>query len=422
MEFLIEPSRMSGDALIPSSKSHTIRALFLAAMAKGRSTIFNPLDSADGRSALAAVKALGAGVEVEPDRWIIDGLDGFISNPEPTIYMGNSGTSTRFVLGSVALGAREVTITGDESTSSRPMGPLLTALENLGAKTKSRKGKLPATVSGPILGGETEVDGKTSQYLSSLLVSLPLAQSDSVLIVENLNEKPYVDMTLSWLDFLGVDYGREGYSRFTIRGGQKYRSFERMIPGDFSSATFFACLGAIPGNEVFLRGLDMNDPQGDKAILGYLEKMGASVNIGDDGITVKGDSLAGVTLDLNATPDALPAMAALACLADGTTHLTNVPQARIKETDRIAVMAKELGAMGALCEERTDGLVIHGGARITGARVDGHGDHRVVMALSVLASKADGRTIIETAESVDVTFPNFAELFRSCGGVLSASE
>ena len=417
MKFIINPSSFQGSVTTPASKSHTIRAVFFAALASGRSVILNPLDSADGRSALCAVAALGADVEHSPGKWIIDGTGGRICAPAAPVDVGNSGTTANFILSMAALGMAPVYITGDTQTRSRPVAPLLEALGNLGARISSTGGKLPARVEGPIDGGETQLDGSTSQYLSSLLIHLPLAPRDSRINVPFLNEKPYAEMTLKWLDEMGVRYVRQDFSSFEIIGRQEYCPFTRLVPGDFSSATFFAAMGAIPGSSVTIRGLDFGDTQGDKAVFDYLEAMGAKVVKGMDFVTVSGDQLHGATLDLNATPDALPAIAALAALADGITQITNVPQARIKETDRIAVMAQELGRMGVDIQERPDGLVIRGG-KIKAAQVDSHGDHRVVMSLAIAASAADGPVTIGSAEAVDITFPNFAQLYQECGGKL----
>jgi 3-phosphoshikimate 1-carboxyvinyltransferase len=418
MKYVVESSTIKGEALIPASKSHTIRSLFFAALAEGESTITNPLDSDDARSALVAVTAMGARAEVKQSEWRVWGHGGDVKAPADPVDVGNSGTTARFALSMASLGKFTVSITGDEQTRSRPMGALLDALVNLGAQTSGTNGKLPAKVRGPLLGGTTSVDGTSSQYLSSLLIHTPYAEKDTVITLSHLNEKPYAEMTLRWLDKFGIAYKRHGYERFEIKGGQRYKPFKEQIPGDFSSAAFFACLGAMPGNEVSLLGLDMDDSQGDKAIFEYLERMGADVSIGKARITVKGAELKGVKLDLNATPDALPAMAALAALAEGTTVLGNVPQARIKETDRIAVMAKELTKMGIKCEETPDSLIVQGG-KPKGAKVTSHGDHRVVMSLAILGTRAEGVTQIDRAEAVGVTFPNFAELFGNCGGKLS---
>lgn len=423
MRFRVKPSSIRGTTLIPASKSHTIRAVFIAALSDGACVIKNPLESADGRSALSTVEAMGACVKIVDGDWHITGHGGKIVAPSVPVDVGNSGTSARFSLSFASLCESSITITGDEQTRSRPMGPLLDALANLGVKTTSANQKLPATIKGPIAGGETFVNGKTSQYLSSLLIHAPLAKKDCVLKLASLNEKPYVEMTLAWLDRMGIDYERDEFSMFKVQGNQKYSAFEATVPGDFSSATFFACMGAIPGNSVTMQGLDMSDTQGDKAIFGYLKAMGAKVDINNETmeITVTGDVLKGVKLDLNATPDALPAMSALAALADGVTELGNVPQARIKETDRIAVMAEELGKMGVRCEEKPDALLVHG-CKPKGALVSGHGDHRVVMSLALLGSASEGVTEIETAEAVNITFPTFAKDFMACGGDIEVAE
>ena len=283
MKLIVKPSCCKGDALIPASKSHTIRALFFAALADGRSHILNPLDSSDGRSALKAVQAMGAKVEIKDGEWIVSGFGGKPKPVTDTIDVGNSGTTARFIISMAALCSTQITIIGDASTSSRPMGPLLDALTNLGASTESTDGKLPVKVCGPIKGGETSVDGTTSQYLSSLLAHAPSAIGDTVITCDHLNEKPYVDMTALWLDKLGVEYKRDGYKKFEVTGGQSYPAFTEKVAGDFSSAAFFACLGAITGNAITLTGLDMEDSQGDKAIFSYLEKMGAKIAYKQEG-------------------------------------------------------------------------------------------------------------------------------------------
>ncbi|MDH5638994.1 MAG: 3-phosphoshikimate 1-carboxyvinyltransferase, partial [Nitrospinota bacterium] len=309
MKFIVSQSPLNGAITTPASKSHTIRAIFIAALAEGRSVILNPLDSADGRSALCAVAGMGADVDMAPEKWTIDGVGGHIHAPACPVDVGNSGTTANFALSMAALGMAPIYLTGDAQTLARPVAPLLNVLSSFGARVSSNEGRLPARVEGPIDGGAAKVDGSTSQYLSSLLIHLPLAPRDSELTVPFLNEKPYADMTLRWLEEMGIEYEREGYELFRIRGRQSYSCFTRKVPGDFSSATFFACMGAMPGNSVSIRGLDFDDSQGDKAVFKYLEAMGATVTHGMEDVTVTGGELKGATLDLNATPDALPAIA-----------------------------------------------------------------------------------------------------------------
>jgi 3-phosphoshikimate 1-carboxyvinyltransferase len=238
-----------------------------------------------------------------------------------------------------------------------------------------------------------------------------------------LEEKPYVEMTLDWLTRLGIEVEHaDDLATFRIPGRQAYRAFERRIPADFSSATFFLCAGAIDNNDVTVRGLDITDTQGDKAVLDYLREMGAQVSIlPDGGIRVRGGQLKGCRLDLNATPDALPMMAVLACFAEGTTTLCNVAHARIKETDRIATMRAELTKLGARVTELPDGLKIDGG-KLTGASVNGHHDHRIAMALAIAGCSIDGTTTVATAESATITFPTFAPCLRGLEADIAALE
>ena len=213
-------------------------------------------------------------------------------------------------------------------------------------------------IGGSLTGGHTSIECFTSQYLSSLLLCTPLAPKDTVIDVTLLNEPDYVKMTCDWLDKQGIKYSNENMKRFEIKGGQSYKSFDLPIPADFSSATFFMCAAAILKGDVTLTGLDFNDSQPDKAVADYLKAMGAQIKISGSSVRIKGGSLKGIEIDMNKTPDALPAMAVTAAFAEGETRLVNVPQARSKETDRIACMAQELKKMGADIEELPDGLII----------------------------------------------------------------
>ena len=416
MHFRITPSQLSGEIMIPGSKSHTIRALLLGTLAGGTSHILRPLDSSDTRSCVAACKALGAEVDTsDPGDWVVEGTDGSPEAPSEPIDVGNSGTTLFLAMSVAAVGEGLTEFTGDEQTRRRDAAPLLSALEQLGANARScnNNGCAPLVVGGGLEGGVVSIECPTSQYLSSLLIGCPLAKGDTDITAPLLHEKPYVGMTCQWLKQLGILFqSSDDFQHVIIRGNQSYPAFERPIPGDFSSATFFMVAAAITGSELFLGGLDMQDSQGDKAVVGMLERMGCEVDVGPEGIRLDGpEQLQGGDFDLNATPDALPAMAVAGALAGGTTRLTNVPQARLKETDRLAVMTEELGKMGAGIEELSDGLVIQGG-KLHGADVDGHSDHRVIMALAVAGLAAEGETRVSTAEAASITFPTFGDLMR----------
>jgi 3-phosphoshikimate 1-carboxyvinyltransferase len=390
----------------------------IAAVAKGRSILRNPLISEDARAALDGAIEMGAGVEMGAD-WAITGIGGGPDEKCRSIDVRNSGTSLRILTALCALGKSPVTFDGDKSIRQRPMKPLLFALENLGARViKSADGRCPFTIQGPVQGGVTQVNGVSSQFLTALLIAAPLAPDDTEITVQGLNEKPYVEMTLDWLRRMNIRFEQRGLEWFRIFGRQSYLAFDRHIPSDFSTATFPLCAAAITGSELLIRGLDFTDHQGDKAVFTYFEKMGVRLQQTSDGIVVKGGQLQGIDIDMNDTPDALPAMAVAGCFARGTTRLLNVPQARLKECDRIAAATKELRKMGAIIEELKDGMIIRQ-SRLHGTEVHGYDDHRMVMSLSIAGMAAEGETIVDTAESAAVTYPNFVNDMNRLGAQIT---
>jgi 3-phosphoshikimate 1-carboxyvinyltransferase len=419
----VNKSRAFGTVSIPGSKSHTIRALFISSLADGQSEIRNPLISNDSLSAVEVCKAFGARIYETGNKFVVQGFNGVPKTPEDVVNVGNSGTTLPFGLVTASLGEDYTVFTGDCQIRMRPMGPLIEAMNRLGAQAFSTRcnGLAPVVIKGRAAGGQTNLDAVTSQYLSALLINTPLFEKDTEIYLTRLNEVPYVEITLWWLGKQGIIYENDGFNSFYIKGNQRYKPFDIAIPGDFSSATFFMVLAAISGGEIALRNLDMSDPQGDKLVLSILEDMGAKVSITDGVINIKGDKLIGREIDMNSIPDALPAMAVAGCFAEGETRLVNVAQARLKETDRIHVMFKELSKMGADIKELPDGLVIKQ-SKLKGCAVKGHGDHRVVMALAIAGLNSEGETVIDTAEAINVTFPNFVELIKSCGGKIELAE
>jgi 3-phosphoshikimate 1-carboxyvinyltransferase len=353
-----------------------------------------------------------------------DGMKFNFSHPE-RLDAGNSGTTLYLGIALAALGNRQVKFTGDEQIRRRSAAPLLEALTGLGARAVSEAGNgcVPITIRGPWKGGRVSLPCPTSQYLSAILLAAPLAPAGvtTEIDVPLLNEKPYIELTLSYLKAQHVSIETTSdFSWFRIRGGSAYKPVNGPVPGDFSSAAFPACAAVVSGGTVRLLGLDPEDPQGDKAYFDMLSQMGCKVewqkkNEWELAVSRSG-KFAAAAFDLNATPDLLPAMAAAAAYAWGETVLGNVAHARIKETDRIAVMAGELKKLGVEASERPDGLVIRGGGEGAAAeqrpdniRLEGHGDHRVVMALAAAALGAPRPVEINGAESASVTYPGFLE-------------
>jgi len=419
MQLVSRKSRLRGAVSIPASKSHTIRAVAIASLASGRSFIRNPLSSADTMSAVTTYRALGATIDAsDPNLWTATGTGGQVQAPPEPVDVGNSGTTLNIAIGTASLVGKgqTVTFTGDKQTQSRPVGPLLNSLNDLGANCVSinDNGKAPVKITGQITGGRTAIACSTSQYLSSLLLCTPLAGKDTEIDITLLNEPGYAQMTLDWLDSQGIKYRKQQMRKFTVKGGQHYKPFDRPVPADFSSATFFLCAGALVGDKVTLLGLDFRDSQPDKAVVDYLKGMGAKVTVEADSVVVEAAGLKGIEIDMNKTPDALPAMSVTAAFAAGTTRLVNVPQARGKETDRIACMAQELRKLSVEVEELPDGLVVHGG-QPKPTPVHGWGDHRIVMAMALAGLVLDGPLTVDTAEAMSVTFPDFVKLMQSLG-------
>ena len=413
---LINRKTLQGKVLIPASKSQTIRAFLIAAFSRGVSTIRHPLISDDTSSCIKAVEEMGAIVTFsENGDATVDATSAFIGLESLHIDAGNSGTTEYLSLPLLASLGIPVQVDGDEQLRKRPLSPLLKALEDLGAETESTEGFPPAVVRGPLDGGDTVIECRTSQYLSGLLLGAPLAIGESHIKCSLLYEKPYVRMTLKWLDDEGIRYRiSEDLEEAWIEGGQSYQPLDTYIEGDFSSAAFFFVAAAIGGSEITVEGLDKDSTQGDKAILDILSAMGCSVFWKGNSVTVKGpDKLKGGEFDLNAIPDTLPSLAVAAAFAYGDTHLTNVPQARIKETDRISVMCENLRLMGVEVEEEKDGMVIHGKGGIKGGKVKGYGDHRVIMALYTAGTGSEEGVDIDDTSAASVTFPTFFTLMKS---------
>ena len=445
---------LSGGATPPGSKSQTVRGLILATLAKGRSVLCNALDSDDTNAAIQICESLGSKISREGNDLVIESSAAPLDSDRKEINSGNSGITTRFIL--PVLGLRKslepIILDTDEQMRVRPLVPLIDALDNLGMKIESNNGKPPLKISGKLTGGKTTVNGLSSQYLSALLISCPLAEGDTEIEVANLHERPYVEMTLRWLDEQGIEYmhsqaggshtpsahslrscglplkeeenSPRAVDRFYIKGGQGYRPFEKSIPGDFSSASYMIAAAVMIPGEIRLHGLDMGDQQGDKRIIEVLREMGARLHLDQveiapgklgNVLVIEGDrELKGITIDCNDMPDMVPTLAVIGTYAKGKTELINVAQARVKETDRIHSMREGLERMGAKIEEREDGLIVCQ-SKLYGAEVHGYQDHRTIMALAIAGMVADGETTIDTAEGINKTFPKFVDIMKTLG-------
>jgi 3-phosphoshikimate 1-carboxyvinyltransferase len=394
MKLLVERTeKLSGTVTAPPSKSHTHRAIIIASLATGRSTIENPLMSDDCLATIEACKKIGA--QLESGKVLtVTGVGGRPQTPRSEIDARNSGTTLRFMGAVSGLCDGKTKLTGDRSIRSRPIEPLLRSLLELGAKRAvsiKMNGCPPVEITGKMTGGKTSIDGQSSQFLSGLLLSCPLAEGEFEISADELNSRPYVKMTLEHLRIAGAKVQNEEMKKFQICGGQSYKPIRMKIPGDYSSAAFVIAAAKITGSTIKILGLDQNDSQGDKAIISILGQL-RSGNRRE--------------IDLRDTPDLLPVTAVLGCYSAGTTVLKNVLHARFKESDRISALCSELKKMGANIEERQDGLIVSK-STLKGAKLDGHKDHRIVMALAVAALNAEGKSIINDADTLSTSYPQF---------------
>lgn len=415
---------VSGTITVPGSKSHTIRAVMLAALAQGTSVIHNPLPSKDGLAAVAAARVLGAKVEVDEqaNTWTVHGLGHRPAAPDAVIDTMNSGTTTSFALGVGGLVEGYVVITGDEQICRRPWGGQTKAMEELGAyclHTRPGNECPPVVVGGPMKGGVCHFSGFSSQHISGILLPAPMLDAGQSVefLVDKPLEQPYLQMTVDWMRRFGAEVEMSpDYKRFFVRGGQKYVAQECAIPSDWSGVAFPLVAAVCTPSELVISGVDFNDCQGDKAVVDILIDMGADIKKEGDKLVIHGGKpLHGTTVNMNDIPDSLPALSVAAAYANGDTLFTNLAHVRVKESDRVAVMQEVLGACGADIDITADSMTVHGGKPLHGASVPSYGDHRIAMAMAVCGLMCDGEVEIADAECASVSFPHFYETFNKAG-------
>ncbi|KAB2889277.1 MAG: 3-phosphoshikimate 1-carboxyvinyltransferase [Desulfobulbaceae bacterium] len=404
---------------VPGSKSLTQRALIAASLASGESRLYGPLVSEDTEYSSRALAQLGVSIDQsEPGCWIIEGNGGLVSSSDGTIYLGNNGTATRFLTSVAALGHSPCVIDGDERMHERPIGPLLTALRGWGVDIRSLRGTdcPPLQVNGRgLTGGKTILpEGKSSQYLSSLLLVAPYAKQPAHLEVQGeVLSKPYVRMTLSVMaDFGIIAECSHDLKSFSIPQGV-YRGREYRIEGDASNASYFWAAAAIAGGRVTVTNVPVLSLQGDIGLVPLLARMGCEVTQAGQGITVERKSdLEGITVDMGDMPDVVPTLAVVAAFAQGRTEITNIAHLRIKECDRLHAVVTELRRMGARIEEQEAAMIIHGdgGSSLRGAEIETYRDHRMAMSFAVAGLKIPG-VRIAGEDCVAKSFPDFWDRF-----------
>jgi len=416
----IQPAtKIKAEVAVPGSKSITQRALIAAALAEGESTLLGPLASEDTRYTAAALEQMGVTVEKDRDKWTVKGHGGRIATPDKEIFLGNNGTATRFLASVAALGSGTFRVSGDERMAERPILPLMQALQGWGVDISSinNNGCPPLLINASGLsGGKTILpEGKSSQYLSSLLLVGPYAQHEAELDVEGeILSLPYVIMTLAVMEAFGIRVeANEALNSYRIPKGI-YSAREYAIEGDASNASYFYAAAAVTGGEVTVPNVPVPSLQGDAAFVALLARMGCQVNKTGEGLTVSGpEELKGITIDMADMPDVVPTLAVVASQARGRTTIKNIGHLRIKECDRLHVMAVELSKMGARVQELEDSLIIEGkdsGAPLHGAAINTYNDHRIAMSFALAGLAVPGVKVLGE-ECVAKSFPDFWERF-----------
>jgi len=414
MERSVEPSFVSGHIKAPPSKSMTQRAIAAAMLADGQSQILNPSYCDDSLAAMSIAVSLGARVEPEADRLKITGTGEL---KEKKLNCGESGLAIRMFSPVAALYDEEIIMTGAGSLKKRPMQMIGDALSQLGAKCISSDGFLPLKIKGPLKGGYCEIDGSiSSQLLTGLLISLPLAFDDSRIKVYDLKSKPYIDMTIGLLKDFGIKISNENYELFKVEGQQKYLPGNYEVESDWSGGSFLLVAGAINGN-LTVSGLDTGSFQSDMAILKALEKAGANMKISDARIEVSKSALQAFEFDATESPDLFPPLVALASYCEGVTKIKGAGRLLHKESDRAAALLEEFRKMNIRIELKDDYLIITGG-QVIGARVSSHDDHRIAMAATVAALGATETVFIKDSHCVAKSYPGFFDDLRKTGAVV----
>ncbi|MLQ38573.1 3-phosphoshikimate 1-carboxyvinyltransferase [Salmonella enterica subsp. enterica] len=409
-------ARVDGAINLPGSKSVSNRALLLAALACGKTVLTNLLDSDDVRHMLNALSALGINYTLSADRTRCDitGNGGALRAPGALeLFLGNAGTAMRPLAAALCLGQNEIELTGEPRMKERPIGHLVDSLRQGGANIDylEQENYPPLRLRGGFTGGDIEVDGSvSSQFLTALLMTAPLAPKDTIIRVKGeLVSKPYIDITLNLMKTFGVEIANHHYQQFVVKGGQQYHSPGRyLVEGDASSASYFLAAGAIKGGTVKVTGIGRKSMQGDIRFADVLEKMGATITWGDDFIACTRGELHAIDMDMNHIPDAAMTIATTALFAKGTTTLRNIYNWRVKETDRLFAMATELRKVGAEVEEGHDYIRITPPAKLQHADIGTYNDHRMAMCFSLVALSDTPVTILDP-KCTAKTFPDYFE-------------
>jgi len=416
MKCRVEKSEIDGDIECPANKSYTHRAIFLASLAIDKSIIKNILRSEDTKATINTCKNFGVEIkDVGNDITVTSASE--LKIHSNTIDAANSGTTIRIAAAIASLANDKITLTGDSSLKKRPMQPLLDALEYLGAQCTSSNGSPPISVKGRIKGGEVKIPGNiSSQFISALMITAPKLENGLVININSkLVSKPYIDATIAIMKKFGVDVETKTPYKKYIIPEQNYKATTITIPSDFSSLALLLVAAVLLGENLTIKASTGSMPQADEAIIDILEMMGVIITLNKNTIKIKSpEKLDGGKFDLSNSPDLIPAIAILALKTSKPIEIFNVEHARYKETDRIAILARELTKLGIKVKEKKDGLILNNSKSLTSADLNSENDHRLFMAFCI-AGMYIGNCTISDPESVEISYPNFITEMKRIG-------
>jgi 3-phosphoshikimate 1-carboxyvinyltransferase len=406
----VKPSKVKGTIKAPSSKSDMLRAVVAAYLTGERCKVLNPSFCDDAKAALGIVETLGVRLDKHPEKIVFTPLGVRASRlPHPLLDCGESGLCVRMFPSIAALLDDEVTLTGRGSLISRPIAMIEQPLWDLGVECKTQGGFLPVTIKGPLRAGTTAVDGAvTSQFLTGLLMALPLCVGESEIVVHKLTSKPYIEMTLTIMKTFGVEVHNENFERFIIKGPQKYKAISYNVEGDWSGAAFPLVGGAIAGS-IRVENLNLASCQADKAIIDVLKLAGAKVGIGENYVEVQSADLSGFEFDATDCPDLFPPLVALASYCQGKSVIHGAQRLKVKESDRGNALLNEFTRIGASVKLYENRMEMTGKNALEGGTVDAHNDHRIAMACAVAALRSRQGVTINGWECVAKSYPEFFE-------------
>ena len=416
MKCEIKTSKIIGKIICPPNKSYTHRAIFLAALSDGKSIVKNVLNSSDIKATISACNAFG--VEVHEDNDIVTIRNTIGSTVQGSmIDAQNSGTTIRIAIAIAALSGGNTMLTGDESLKKRPMQPILDSLQTLGVSSESDGGLPPITIKGKIKGNEVNIDGKiSSQFISALLIIAPRLENGLIINIQGeLVSKPYIDLTIAIMKEFGVIVNSEiPYKKYVVKH-QIYKPTTFTVPSDFSNLALLLASNVLLGDGLEIEISLGNLPQGDEAIIDILEELGVNVTLNGNIITTKSPKmLTGGRFDLSNTPDLLPALAILSLKSSEPIEIFNVKHARYKETDRIAIISRELKKIGIVVEEHEDGMKLTSNETLSSGELNSENDHRLFMAFSIAAMYIGDCTVTDP-DSVQISYPNFISDMKNVG-------